>query len=101
MLFRSSHILGLSLLILISPLILSASKTNLDFTNSVVVTPRKLDKLEHKAITVLQEEIQKRTGIQLNTLTKWPKNQQAVIAVGQEEQMKDFAGPYSNIFAKL
>jgi hypothetical protein len=98
MLFRNSHILGLSLLILISPLNLPASNTNLDFTNSVIVTPRKLDKLEHKAITVLQEEIQKRTGIRLNTVTKWPKNRQSVIAVGQEEQMKDLAGPYSNIF---
>ncbi len=99
MLFRNSHILGLSLIILISPLILTASNTNLDFTNSVIVTPRKLGKLEHKAITVLQQEIHKRTGIRLNTATKWPKNQQTVIAVGQEEQMKDFAGPYSNIFA--
>ncbi len=99
MLFRSSHILGLSLLILISPLNLPASKINLDFTNSVIVTPQKLGKLENKAITVLQEEIQKRTGIQLNTATKWPKNQQTVIAIGQAEQMKDFADPYSNIFA--
>ncbi len=99
MLFRNSHILGLSLLILISPLNLPASKTNLDFTNSVIVTPRKLGKLEHKAITVLQEEIQKRTGIRLNTVAKWPKNQQTVIAIGQAKQMKDFAGPYSNIFA--
>ncbi len=90
MLFRNSHILGLLCLILISPLNLPASKTNLDFTNSVIVTPRKLDKLEHKAITVLQEEIQKRTGIRLNTATKWPKNQQTVIAIGQAEQMKDF-----------
>ncbi len=98
MLFRSSHILGLLLLILIFPLNLPASKTNLDFTNSVIVTPQKLGKLERKAITVLQEEIQKRTGILLNTLTKWPKNQQTVIAIGQEGQMEDFAGPYSNIF---
>lgn len=100
MLFRSFRILGLSCLILIFPLNLPASNTNLDFTNSVIVTPRKLDKLEQKAITVLQEEIQKRTGIQLNTATKWPKNQQSVIAIGQTEQMKDFAGPYSDIFAK-
>jgi hypothetical protein len=100
MLFRNSHILGISLLILISPLNLPASNTNLDFSNSIIVTPRKLDKLERKAITVLQEEIQKRTGIRLNTATKWPKNQQPVIAIGQEEQMKDFASSYSDIFAK-
>jgi hypothetical protein len=46
---------------------------------------------------VLREEIQKRTGIQLSTLTKWPENQQSVIAVGQTAQMKMLAGPYSDI----
>jgi len=100
MLFRSSHILGLLSLILISPLNLLALNTNLDFTNSVIVTPQKLEKLEQKAITVLREEIQRRTGIQLKTLTKWPENQQPVIAIGQTEQVKDFAAPYSDIFSK-
>ena len=38
MLFRNSHILGLSLLILISPLNPPASNTNLDFTNSAYST---------------------------------------------------------------
>ena len=95
---RGYHFIILLFFILISPLNLQASDANFDFTNSVIVTPRKLEKLEFKAITVLREEIQKRTGIQLDTVTKWPKNQQSVIAVGQKEQMKFFAGPYSDIF---
>ncbi len=96
--FRSHYILVLFFSILISPLNLPASEANLDFTNSVIVTPRKMDKLEQKAITVLREEIQKRTGIQLNTVTRWPRNKQLVIAIGQKEQIKSFAGPYSDIF---
>ena len=93
--FRNHYILVLLFVIFISPLNLPAADTNLDFTNSVIVTPRKLGKLERKAITVLQEEINRRTGIQLNTLTEWPKNKQPVIAIGQEQQMKYFAGSHS------
>jgi hypothetical protein len=95
--FKSFYILGLSFLVLMFPLVSPASSANLDFTNSVIVTPPELERLEHKAITVLREEIQKRTGIQLNTLTEWPKNQRSVIAVGQTGQMKILAGPYSDI----
>ena len=100
MLSKSYYILSMLLIILLFPLVLPASGANLDFTNSVIVTPPKLERLEQKAITVLQEEIQKRTGIQLRTLTEWPKNQQSVIAVGQTGQMKILAGPYSDILEK-
>jgi hypothetical protein len=93
----SYHILGISLLILLFPFILPVSAARLDFTNSVIVTPPKLESLEQKAITVLREEIQKRTGILLSTLTEWPKNQQSVIVVGQTAQIKLLAGPYADI----
>ncbi len=93
--FRTQYILILLAIILISPINLSAADTNLDFVNSVIFTPLKLSKLEQKAITVLQEEIKKRTGIRLNTSTRWPKKKQPVIAIGQEEQIKDFAGSRS------
>jgi hypothetical protein len=76
---------------------LPASGAYIDFADSVIVTPPKLERLEQKAITVLQEEIQKRTGIQLSTLKEWPKNQQPVIAVGQTGQMKILAGSYPDI----
>jgi len=97
MLLRSSHILGLLCLILLSPLSASASNVSLDFTDSVIVAPPKLERLEQKAITVLQDEIQKRSGIQLNISTKWPEAQRRVIAVGQTGQMRTLAGPHSGI----
>jgi len=94
---KSSRILGLSFFVLTFLLVLTASGESLDLTNSVIVTPAKLERLEQKAITVLREEIQKRTGIQLSILTEWPENQRSVIAVGQTGQMKILAGPYSDI----
>src|SRR4030042_5079817 len=98
--FKNFHIVGLSFLVLIFLLVLPASSASLDFTDSVIVTPPKLERLEQKAVTVLREEIQKRTGIQLSVLTEWPKNQQSIIAVGQTGQMKILAGPYSGILEK-
>ena len=97
MLLKRLHLLGLSCLLLMSPSGLWASNTNLDFTDSVIVTPPKLEGLEHKAIKVLQEEVQKRTGIQLRTLTHWPQDQPSVIVVGQTAQIKSLASAYSDI----
>jgi len=93
---KSLHIVGLSFLVLMFLLVSPASSASLDFTDSVIVMPPKLERLELKAITVLQEEIQKRTCIQLSTSTKWPEKQQPVIAVGQTAQMKMLAGPSSD-----
>lgn len=95
--FKSYYILGISLFVLTFALDLPASGASLDFTNSVIVTPRRMERLEQKAITVLLEEIHKRTGIQLRISTEWPKNQQSVIAVGQTGQIKILAGSYSDI----
>ena len=44
--------------------------------------------LEHKAVSVLQEEVKKRTGIYLKTMTSWPDNSQPVIAIGRASQLK-------------
>jgi hypothetical protein len=94
---KSNRIAGISLLVLTFVLGLPVSGASLDFTNSIIVTPAKLERLEQKAITLLREEIQQRTGIQLRISTEWPENQQSVIAVGQTGQMKILAGPYSDI----
>jgi hypothetical protein len=97
MLSRSYRISGISILVILFALVLPASSASLDFTNSIIVTPPKLERLEQKAIAVLREEIQKRTGIQLSILTEWPTNQQAAIVVGQKGQLKNLAGTYSDI----
>jgi len=96
--FKNHLILKLSCLILTYSLFaLPASSASLDFTNSVIVTPPKLERLERKAVTVLREKIHKRTAIQLSTVTQWPRTRQRVIAVGQTEQIKNLAPPRSDI----
>jgi hypothetical protein len=68
----------------------------LDFSDCVIVAPGSLSKVEQKAVAVLQEEIQKRTGIKPQTTDKWPDGGKAVIAVGPQSHQKQFAGPFSS-----
>jgi hypothetical protein len=89
--------LVLTCLLLTSPLSVSASDANLDFTESAIVMPVNMDTLGLKAVTVLREEIQKRTGIRLNILTEPPARRQAVICVGQTAQVKKLAGPFADV----
>ncbi|NOY59327.1 MAG: hypothetical protein GXO75_10440 [Calditrichaeota bacterium] len=73
----------------------SAAQTNIDLSESVIVIPSKMESLEQKAVSVLQEEIQKRTGILLETSKVWPKKARPVIAIGLETQIQDFAGSFT------
>jgi hypothetical protein len=98
MLFKNHLIRRLSCLIITCSLFdLPASSASLDFTNSVIVTPPKLERLERKAVAVLQEEIHKRTAIQLPTLTQWPQSRKRVIAVGGTEQIKNLSPRSSDV----
>ena len=83
---------------LVYPSMVFALDANLDFSKSIIITPRRMGGVERKAVTVLQEEIQKRTGILLSASAKWPGGKQPVIAIGLLNQIKDFAGPYVDLF---
>ena len=72
----------------------AAAEKMLDFSDCVIVTPPKLGKVEQKAVVVLQEEIQKRTGIQLPKTNRWPSANQPVIAVGLQSQTRQFVSPF-------
>jgi len=78
-----------------------ATQNMLDFSDCIIVTPEKLAKVEQKVITILQEEIQKRTGIAIAVTNKWPKDDTSVIAVGTKDKLKKFAGPFSSEFKNL
>jgi hypothetical protein len=66
----------------------------LDFSGAVLVTPPDLGGTELKAVTVLREEFQKRTGIELQLTSQWPETPRPVIAVGLQSRIKQFAGPF-------
>ena len=67
----------------------------LDLKNAVIVTPPSLSGPEKKAVTMLVEEVEKRTQVRWPTMTAWPSSNAPVIAVGNRSLLKDFAGPYS------
>jgi hypothetical protein len=71
-----------------------AAGERLDFSSAVIVTPPGLGRVEEKAIAVLREEIQKRTGLELQRSTRWPEAG-PVIALGLQSMSQAFAGPYA------
>lgn len=67
-----------------------------DLTRAVVVTPPDLKNPEAKAIQVLIEEVEKRTGLRWSVAHAWPTDPQAaVIAFGQLGVLDKFAGPHA------
>jgi len=67
----------------------------LDLQNAVVVSPPSLSGPEKRAVTMLIEEVEKRTHMLLPTMTAWPASNAPVIAVGNLSTLQQFAGPYS------
>jgi len=66
----------------------------LDFSDCVIVTPTKLGKVEQKAVVVLQEEIQKRTGIKPSTTTRWPDGPKPLIVVCLQSELEQIGVPF-------
>ena len=64
------------------------SASSIELAGAVVVAPPSLSQTEKKAVTVLVEEIEKRTQIRLQTSNAWPAESRAVIAVGPASALK-------------
>ena len=73
---------------------------SLDLSQAIVVTPKNLTGFEEKAVSVLIEEIAKRTGISLRQQPIWSEENVPVIAVGPAASLKGFAGPYFEVLQK-
>ena len=67
-----------------------------DLTRAVIVAPANLSRPEQKAITMLAEEVEKRTQIKWEMASAWPADNPAVIAVGQASALNSFAGRYTD-----
>src|SRR5437660_2798828 len=62
----------------------------LDLTNALVVFPPRLSGPERKAVTMLVEEVEKRTGVRWPAVTIWPSSNAPVIFVGTRSELADF-----------
>jgi len=72
-----------------------AGGQKVDLSNGVIVVAGNMGKVEQKAVSVLQEEIAKRTGITMEIKKQWPVGGKAVIAVGLQAKAGEFAGKYA------
>jgi hypothetical protein len=79
--------------------ILPAHGADLDLGQAVVVAPANLTGPEAKAITVLVEEVAKRTLIRWLVSPTWPAEPAPVIAVGPASSVNALAGPFAQKLA--
>src|SRR5436190_24188125 len=66
----------------------------LDLNKAVVVYPPKLSTPERKAITMLVEEVEKRTQIRWTAQSNWPNSAGAAIALGRLLSDNAWPEPY-------
>ena len=67
---------------------------------AVIVTPESPSRLEKNAVTMLIEEVEKRSGIRWVVGSKWPDSSQTVIAIGVASKQNSFAGEYASGLSK-
>jgi hypothetical protein len=67
-----------------------------DLTRAIVVTPPGLSPREQKAVEMLLDEVDKRTGIRWPVAHAWPNDGQPVVAVGPAKLLDQFAGPLAD-----
>jgi len=88
----------LILYLLLSPVCFGQS---IDFSKAIIFFPQNKNIQLQKAVQVLQEEIQKRTGILFPITEKLTAVNKQVIAIGTEEQLDKFPEAYKTTINKL
>ena len=98
----TNKFIHLSILISFLLLITNSGFTQvLDLSSSKIICFEKNDKLILKSVSILQEEIEKRSNILLPTTKKWPKNSQSLVAIGLETKLSEFPEEYQNAISKM
>src|SRR4051794_28112199 len=73
----------------------AARGAEIDLNRAVVVVPQNLSRQETRAVTLLVEEVEKRTGIRWKLASTWPDGDVKVLAVGPVTSLAAFAGPFA------
>jgi hypothetical protein len=80
------------LIVFFIPVSASAADPVVDLTKAIIVTPPGLSGPETKAVTMLVEEVEKRTQIRWPRASDWPTDASSVIVVGQAAGVEKLAG---------
>ena len=78
-----------------------AQGADLDVSHAVLVSAPGLTGPEQKALIMLVEEVEKRTGIRWETATHWPTSTVPVVAAGLASGLDAFAGDYAQALKAL
>ncbi len=70
-----------------------AAAAEIDLTRAVIVVPDGLSGPEEKAVRVLVEEVEARSGIRWDVMLRWPTGEVPVVAVGPLRLLRAEAGP--------
>ncbi len=73
----------------------NTAPAEIDLTKAVVVAPGNLSPVENKAVTMLVEEIEKRTQIRLKRGDSFPTDGTPVITIVSDSGVKNFAGNFA------
>ncbi|MEM1570004.1 MAG: hypothetical protein QXL27_02450 [Candidatus Bathyarchaeia archaeon] len=73
----------------------------IDISDTIILTPRHISRIEAKAIAILVEEVEKRTGLKLPVVHQWDGEDLTVILVSSEESLKNLNFPYLNLLDGL
>ncbi|HEX5482724.1 MAG TPA: hypothetical protein VFZ08_08890 [Terriglobia bacterium] len=69
----------------------------LDLTNAVVVTPERLSRREQRAVSMLVDEVGKRTGICWRITHSWPGSPAETIVIGSQKEISEFRPHLSGV----
>lgn len=72
-----------------------------DLSNAIVLTPNWVSAVEEKAIRVLIEEVEKRTGITLPVVNKRPEGSNPVIIAGTSQTLNEHIQPFAAALLQL
>ncbi len=82
-------------------LTINSFSQTLDLSNSRIICFEKKDKIVSQSLIVLQEEIEKRSSIQLPISSKWSKDIQPVIAIGLENNLRKFPETFRSVISNM
>jgi len=85
----------LKLILCLAVLLVKSSGATLDLKDAIVVAPSDLSGPEKRAVSMLIDEVEKRTRVRWQQNTQWPSSKVTVIAVGPQAMLDRFSGAYS------
>ena len=91
--------IGISIIFIL--LSFSGFGQQLDVSDSKIICFEKKDPVVLKAVSVLKEEVQKRSKTLFPIITKWPCTPQTIIAIGQESDLAKFPENLRSAISKM